>query len=257
MKRIIASFLIAAALITAPALSGNSSGNPFCITAQAASAKLAKPSSLKASVSGKKITLSWNKVSGADAYRVYKYDTAKKKYVKLKDVKGTKLSVKVSNYGDYKFLVRSLDKKNGKYILGNYSSVKATVKDLSSLSAEEAVAELVNSERRAAGKSALTLDSKLCEAAEIRAKEIADYFSHTRPDGSACFTVLDELGIRYGAAGENIAAGQRSPQEVMGDWMNSSGHKQNILSGNYSKIGVGLYKSKDGFGYYWVQIFSA
>ncbi|MGN0657005.1 MAG: CAP domain-containing protein [Ruminiclostridium sp.] len=256
MKKIIAAFLIAAAVVAAPALSDSSSASPFCITAQAASEKLAKPSSLKATVSGKKITLSWNKVSGADAYRVYKYDTAKEKYVKLKDVKGTKLSINVSKYGDYKFLVRSLDKKNDKYILGNYSTVKATVKDLSSLSAAEAVAEIVNSERKSAGKSALTLDSKLCEAAELRAKELAEYFSHDRPDGSSCFTVFGELGIRYGAAGENIAAGQRSPQEVMEDWMNSSGHKQNILSSNFRKIGVGLYKSPDGYGYYWVQVFS-
>ncbi|MGN0618993.1 MAG: CAP domain-containing protein [Ruminiclostridium sp.] len=256
MKKIIAAFLIAAAVVTAPALSDSTSASPFCITAEAASAKLSKPSSLKASVSGKKITLSWNKVSGADAYRVYRYNATKKKYVKVKDVTGTKISINVSKYGDYKFLVRSLDKKNGKYILGNYSSVSVTVKDLSKVSAEEAVAEIVNSERKAAGKSALTLDSKLCEAAEIRAKEIAEYFSHDRPDGSACFTVFEELGIRYGAAGENIAAGQRSASEVMESWMNSSGHRQNILSSNFRKIGIGLYKSPDGYGYYWVQIFS-
>lgn len=257
MKKLVASFLIAAALITAPALSGSTTASSFCITAEAASSKLSKPSSLKASVSGKKITLSWNKVSGAEAYRVYRYNASKKKYVKVKDVKGTKLSIKVSDYGNYKFLVRSLDKKNGKYILGNYSSLSVTVKDLSKLSTEEAVAELVNSERKSAGKADLILDSKLCEAAEIRAKEISEYFSHTRPDGSACFTVLDEIGIGYGAAGENIAAGQSSPDEVMKDWMNSSGHKRNILSGDYRKIGIGLYKSKEGYGYYWVQIFSS
>ncbi|MGN0579072.1 MAG: CAP domain-containing protein, partial [Ruminiclostridium sp.] len=70
------------------------------------------------------------------------------------------------------------------------------------------------------------------------------------------FTVFEELGIRYGAAGENIAAGQRSASEVMESWMNSSGHRQNILSSNFRKIGIGLYKSPDGYGYYWVQIFS-
>ena len=256
MKKIIASFLIAAALITAPELSDSTSSSPFCITAEAASSKLSKPSSLKASVSGKKITLSWNKVSGADAYRVYRYNDTKKKYVKVKDVTGTKLTVKVSKYGDYKFLVRSLDKKNGKYILSNYSSVSVNVKDLSKLSQEEAVAELVNTERKAAGKSALTLDSKLCEAAEIRAKELSKYFSHDRPDGSSCFTVLEDLGISYMAVGENIAAGQRSADEVMKSWMNSQGHKNNILSGNFRKIGVGFYKSDSGYGYYWVQIFS-
>ena len=74
------------------------------------------------------------------------------------------------------------------------------------------VLRLVNRERAANGLAAVSLDKSLCDAAQIRATEIKSSFSHTRPDGSSCFTVLSELGINYGGAGENIAYGQRSPE---------------------------------------------
>ncbi len=87
-----------------------------------------------------------------------------------------------------------------------------------------------------------------------RAKELEALFSHTRPDGSSCFTVLGEYGISYSGAGENIAAGQRSPEEVMNSWMNSQGHRENIMQDSYEKIGVGHYQGQDGTQY-WVQLF--
>lgn len=77
------------------------------------------------------------------------------------------------------------------------------------------VYEITNNYRSLVGVSSLTLDSSLVEAASIRAKELSDSFSHTRPNGSSCFTVLSELGISYGTAGENIAAGYSSSQSVM------------------------------------------
>ena len=79
-------------------------------------------------------------------------------------------------------------------------------------------------------------------------------FSHTRPDGRSCFTALTDLGISYGGAGENIAYGQSSPEEVMTAWMNSSGHRANILNSSFTKLGVGVYKS--GNTIYWVQLFT-
>ena len=94
----------------------------------------------------------------------------------------------------------------------------------------------------------------LVEAASIRAKELSDSFSHTRPNGSSCFTVLSELGISYGTAGENIAAGYSSPQSVMEGWRSSSGHYQNIISSKFKKIGIGVNIINNQ--YYWVQIFS-
>lgn len=116
------------------------------------------------------------------------------------------------------------------------------------------VYEITNNYRSLVGVSFLTLDSSLVEAASIRAKELNDSFSHTRPNGSSCFTVLSELGISYGTAGENIAAGYSSSQSVMEGWRSSSGHYQNIISSKFKKIGIGVNIINNQ--YYWVQIFS-
>lgn len=115
------------------------------------------------------------------------------------------------------------------------------------------IAELVNKERKAAGKSELELDDTLNEIAALRANEIVTKFSHTRPDGSACFTAYDEAGFKNYSAAENIAAGQNTPAEAMNSWMNSSGHKANILGDNYTKIGIGCCQHNGT--YYWVQVF--
>ena len=116
------------------------------------------------------------------------------------------------------------------------------------------VYEITNNYRSLVGVSSLTLDSSLVEAACIRAKELSDSFSHTRPNGSSCFTVLSGLGISYGTAGENIAAGYSSSQSVMEGWRFSSGHYQNIISSKFKKIGIGVNIVNNQ--YYWVQIFS-
>lgn len=116
------------------------------------------------------------------------------------------------------------------------------------------VYEITNNYRSLVGVPSLTLDSSLVEAANIRAKELSDSFSHTRPNGSSCFTVLSELGISYGTAGENIAAGYSSSQSVMEGWRSSSGHYQNIISSKFKKIGIGVNIINNQ--YYWVQIFS-
>jgi len=91
---------------------------------------------------------------------------------------------------------------------------------------------------------------KVTAAAQVRAKEIKTSFSHTRPDGRSCFTALDEAGASYMGAGENIAIGQRTPEQVVNDWMNSEGHRKNILNSNFKYIGVGV----DGTA--WTQLFT-
>lgn len=116
------------------------------------------------------------------------------------------------------------------------------------------VYEITNNYRSLVGVSSLTLDSSLVEAASIRVKELSNSFSHTRPNGSSCFTVLSELGISYSTAGENIAAGYSSSQSVMEGWRSSSGHYQNIISSKFKKIGIGVNIVNNQ--YYWVQIFS-
>ncbi len=117
------------------------------------------------------------------------------------------------------------------------------------------VVNLVNKERAKIGLSALTSDSaSLMNAANVRAKEQSELFSHTRPDGRSWESVLSQYGIPYRSAGENVAFGQSTPIEVVGAWMNSEGHRANILSGNFSKIGVGVYRK--GSTYYWSQLFT-
>ena len=129
---------------------------------------------------------------------------------------------------------------------------KATVTggaEFSSFAGE--VLRLVNVEREKAGLPPLSTDAPLTAAAEVRAREIASLFDHTRPDGSSCFTILD--GYAYRAAGENIAYGQSSPEQVMNSWMNSPGHRANILSASFNRIGIGVHQ--EGRTIYWTQLF--
>lgn len=118
----------------------------------------------------------------------------------------------------------------------------------SSGSSVERVWELTNYYRSQYGAGTLTLDSTLCDAATTRAREIASYFSHTRPDGSQWYTVSSL------AHGENIIMGTgMDADRAMTDWMNSQGHRNNILDGSYGSLGVGCCQS--GREIYWVQLF--
>lgn len=117
------------------------------------------------------------------------------------------------------------------------------------------VAGIVNRERVANGLSPLRYSDKLSQAALVRADEIQSVFSHTRPNGTRCFTVLSEAGVSYSSAGENIAYGQRDPEDVMHSWMNSSGHRANILGKDFAYIGVGVVYENGT--YYWTQFFAA
>ncbi|MCC8101643.1 MAG: leucine-rich repeat protein [Clostridiales bacterium] len=110
-----------------------------------------------------------------------------------------------------------------------------------------AVLELVNQERTSEGLSALTMDAELLEAAMQRAAEITIDFSHTRPSGLSCVTVSSK------AMGENIAMGFSSASSVMNGWMNSEGHRANILTSDYQSIGIGCFTQ--GGTVYWVQLF--
>ena len=122
-------------------------------------------------------------------------------------------------------------------------------------SEQQQVLDLVNAERAKYGLAPLAWDpSNLGPGAAVRAQEISAVFSHTRPDGSSCFTAVTNPGW----LGENIAAGQRSPQEVMNSWMNSSGHRANILNSHFTRLGVGFYYNPSApYRYYWVQMFSS
>lgn len=118
------------------------------------------------------------------------------------------------------------------------------------------VVRLVNIERAKYGLSPLKMTQNLNNAATVRANEIVTSFSHTRPNGTSCFTVLKELGISYNTCGENIAAGQRTPAEVVNAWMNSEGHRANILNSSFNKIGIGVAQKSSSYGIYWAQMFT-
>ncbi|MBQ9228234.1 MAG: hypothetical protein IJ168_05315 [Eubacterium sp.] len=112
------------------------------------------------------------------------------------------------------------------------------------------VLTLVNEQRSAYGLKALTMTASLTDGAMLRAAETAVSFSHTRPNGEQCFTAFEWTK----AAGENIAYGQRTPEQVMNGWMNSSGHRANILSSNFTTIGIGCFEYNGTL--YWAQAFS-
>ena len=130
------------------------------------------------------------------------------------------------------------------------SSVSAGIQS----SAASEVIRLTNSARSQNGYAALVEDGALSEAAAVRAREIARSFSHTRPSGASFSSALSESGVSYLRAGENIASGQKSASEVVNAWMNSPGHRANILNSSYSRIGSASVNI--GGTLYWVQLFA-
>ncbi|MGE7666407.1 SafA/ExsA family spore coat assembly protein [Ureibacillus composti] len=118
---------------------------------------------------------------------------------------------------------------------------------------EQEVIRLVNVERANVGLPALKYDWELARVAEHKSQDMADknYFSHTSPTYGSPFNMMKNYGINYRSAGENIAQGQKTAAQVVDAWMNSEGHRANILNKNYTHIGVG-YVAK---GNYWTQMF--
>ena len=138
----------------------------------------------------------------------------------------------------------------------NFSSTE-NFADAQAVAANENFAEevlyYVNVEREKAGLNTLQLSPQLMKSANIRAKELIENFSHTRPDGTQCFTAVK---VRYKTVGENIAAGQPTPQAVVEAWMDSPGHRANILNPNFGRMGIGyFYYSDDSYRHYWAQLF--
>ncbi|HCI27026.1 MAG TPA: hypothetical protein DFH99_05710 [Roseburia sp.] len=118
------------------------------------------------------------------------------------------------------------------------------------------VLKLTNQKRLNLGLEPLSTTKKLQKAAGIRVAETESYFSHTRPDGTTCFSVLAEQDIFYRSVAENIAAGQSSAEQVINSWWNSPGHKQNMMNASLTHLGVGYSQDTNGyFRHYWVQLF--
>lgn len=118
---------------------------------------------------------------------------------------------------------------------------------------EQEVIRLVNKARAENGLKPLEYDWELSRVARYKSRDMKDngYFSHTSPVYGSPFQMMKSFGIRYKSAGENIAKGQLTPEAVMNAWMNSSGHRANILNASFTKIGVGYVAE----GRYWTQMF--
>ena len=118
---------------------------------------------------------------------------------------------------------------------------------------EQKVVDLTNQERAKSGLAPLTIDTELSKVAREKSLDMSSkgYFSHTSPTYGSPFDMMKTFGITYKSAGENIAMGQRTPEEVVTAWMNSEGHRKNILSANFTHIGVGYSEQ----GNYWTQMF--
>ena len=118
---------------------------------------------------------------------------------------------------------------------------------------EQRVVELTNAERTKQGLPALKIDTELSKVARIKSEDMQknNYFDHNSPTYGSPFDMMKKFGISYTSAGENIAQGQRTPEEVVQAWMNSAGHRANILNNGFTHIGVGYVES----GNYWTQQF--
>ncbi|MDO4742865.1 MAG: SafA/ExsA family spore coat assembly protein [bacterium] len=125
--------------------------------------------------------------------------------------------------------------------------------DTTILSQEQQVINLVNKIRRENGLKELQTNGELSRVARYKSQDMHDknYFSHTSPTYGSPFNMIKNFGISYNTAGENIAKGYTTPEAVVNGWMNSSGHRANILNASFTQIGVGYYAN----GNYWTQMF--
>lgn len=125
---------------------------------------------------------------------------------------------------------------------------KPNNQDIDVASFQKQVLELVNKERAKVGLNPLSTDNTLQKSAMAKSKDMAinNYFSHNSPTYGSPFDMMKQFGINYRSAGENIAKGQRTPQDVMNSWLNSEGHRKNILSKDFTHLGVGIYKNSNG-----------
>lgn len=138
-----------------------------------------------------------------------------------------------------------------------YPGQRLTIPNISSVTTlENEVIRLANIERSKRGLATLKANWQLSRVARYKSQDMINknYFAHQSPTYGSPFDMMESFGLRFASAGENIAMGQRSPQEVMTAWMNSPGHRGNILGTSFTEIGVGLAKDKYG-RYYWTQMF--
>jgi len=212
---------------------------------------------LKVTSGNTQVTLKWkapnNGGSSITGYQ-YRQRTNNGKWGSWKTLQGSGTSRTVTGLTNgrmYGFQVRAVNAA-GKAPASNTATVTVIDPRLSAYAAE--VLRLVNSERRKKGLCKLSAkDTLLNSAAMTRANEITRRWSHTRPNGKDPFTAYTGIGGQMGSMGENIAYGQTSPAAVVRAWMNSPGHRANILGSNYTHLGVGVFELNGVL--YWAQLF--
>lgn len=138
--------------------------------------------------------------------------------------------------------------------LDGIQQIVSEVEDADTELLADTLLRAVNEERDEKNRDELLSDQDLTDAAQERAREIAEQFGHTRPDGRTWDTVLDEYGISCSRWGENIAAGQAAAQDVVDQWMDSESHRENMLESRYDYAGVGCYLENGVL--YWVMLYA-
>lgn len=281
-KQIITGFMIVSLFAGITSYPSFGVGNPgsYAKAATVSTCNLSKPSIYVAGKNGNTVKLCINQVAGATTYKVYRCNTKdgtyqcvgttksdvfrdnvntnKTCFYKVKACKNTKNQKATSPFSNTAATPKATTPKTTTPPTTTATTTSTTPPKTTGTTANQSYADqvlkLVNQEREKAGLKALVTTDSLQKAANKRAVEIVSSFSHTRPDSRSFATVLGDYNINYLAAGENIAYGQKSPEEVMTAWMNSPGHRANILGSQFGKVGIGVYQSNGV--YYWSQEFT-
>ncbi|BCN30128.1 CAP domain-containing protein [Anaeromicropila herbilytica] len=253
-------------------------------------AVLVKPTFTTTNRTSKSVTLKIDNVNGATGYRIYRSYAKNKKFVFVgSTMDETFVDKKITATGTYYYKVRAYYSLHARKVYSSFSDVQhvaAYVKvNTTNLNATnqvkstrnsvgtnsttnqanqtspvtkpafaQQVLDLINAERSKQGLKPLATNNNITGAANVRAKEIVTSFSHTRPNGASPFTALQDYNIKYSTAGENIAYGQPTPQAVVTAWMNSPGHRANIMNGSFGNVGIGTYVKNGTI--YWTQLFT-
>jgi uncharacterized protein YkwD len=258
-------------------------------TNSSSTAVLVKPTFTTTNRTSKSVTLKIDNVNGATGYRIYRSKAKNKKFVFVgSTMDETFIDKKITAKGTYYYKVRAYYSLYARKVYSSFSDVQyvaAYVKvNTTNLNANnqvkstpnsvgtnttnqvnqtssatkpafaQQVLDLINAERSKQGLKPLVTNNNITGAANVRAKEIVSSFSHTRPNGTSPYTALQEYNIKYSTAGENIAYGQPTPQAVVTAWMNSPGHRANIMNGSFGNVGIGTYVKNGTI--YWTQLFT-
>lgn len=204
-------------------------------------------------------TLKIGTLKGITGYQIFVAGAKKGKYKQIGATRNNRFVLtKLKKNKIYYVKVRAYRTRGTRIVTGKYSAVLRIGKFVSTTTAEKyaaTVLSLVNQERAKEGLAALKASSTLNTAANIRARELVISNSPTRPDGRNGCSVLTDQGIVYETAGENIASGAKTPKEVVAEWMKEAGHRAQIMSEDYTHMGLGYYATSKGDKYYWSQLF--